>query len=99
VGDVHAALRPSDGRRRVEAGVVHNKLCSFDFERTAVLLLIAAVLAILCRGLRLPYSVGLVGAGMLIGLLLTPQVTLSRELIFTGLARIQPTPTDTPAGS
>ena len=59
----------------------------FDFERTAVLLLlIAAVVAILCRRLRLPYSVGLVGAGMLVALLpFAPQVTLSRELIFTGL--------------
>jgi CPA1 family monovalent cation:H+ antiporter len=59
----------------------------FDFERTAVLLLlIAAVVAIVCRRLHLPYSVGLVGAGMLVALLpFVPEVTLSRELIFTGL--------------
>jgi len=59
----------------------------FDFQRGAVvLLLIAALVAILSRRLRLPYSVGLVAAGMLVALLpFAPPVALSRELIFTGL--------------
>jgi monovalent cation:H+ antiporter, CPA1 family len=50
------------------------------------LLLIAAVVAIVSRRLRLPYSVGLVAAGMTIALLpFAPQVRLTRDLIFTGL--------------
>ena len=51
-----------------------------------VLLLIATVVAIISRRLRLPYSVGLVAVGMGITFLpYTPKVTLTRELIFTGL--------------
>src|SRR5579862_5643035 len=58
-----------------------------NFEKGAVLLLlIAAVVAILTRRLRLPYSVGLVIAGMGVALLpFAPRVTLTKELIFTGL--------------
>lgn len=51
-----------------------------------VLLLIATVVAILTRRLRLPYSVGLVATGMGIALVpFAPQVTLTKDLIFTGL--------------
>ena len=57
----------------------------WDFERTAVLLLlIAAVVAMLSRRLRMPYVVGLVAAGMALAPFV-PQVQLTRELIFTGL--------------
>src|SRR5713101_8439717 len=56
------------------------------FEKGAVLLLIAAVVAILSRRLRLPYSVGLVTAGIALALLpFTPQITLTRELLFVVL--------------
>jgi CPA1 family monovalent cation:H+ antiporter len=59
----------------------------FDFEHGAILLLfIATIVAILTRRLRLPYSVGLVAAGMGIALLpFTPQVTLTKELVYSGL--------------
>jgi monovalent cation:H+ antiporter, CPA1 family len=58
-----------------------------NFERGAVLLLlIATVVAILTRRMRLPYSVGLVAAGMVIALVpFAPKVSLTRDLIFTGL--------------
>ena len=58
-----------------------------NFEKSAVLLLlVAAVVAILSRRLRLPYSVGLVVAGMGVALLpFAPKVSLTKELIFTGL--------------
>jgi len=58
-----------------------------SFEKGAVLLLlVAAVVAILTRRLRLPYSAGLVAAGMVVGLVpFIPKVTLTRDLIFTGL--------------
>src|SRR4051794_25296658 len=48
-----------------------------------VLLLIACLIAMLCRRLGLPYIVGLVVAGFLIALLPNaPELPLSRELIF-----------------
>ncbi|MGD0500776.1 MAG: sodium:proton antiporter [Bryobacteraceae bacterium] len=58
-----------------------------NFEKGVVLLLlIAAVVAILTRRLRLPYSVGLVAAGMGVALLpFAPKMSLTRDLIFTGL--------------
>jgi monovalent cation:H+ antiporter, CPA1 family len=58
-----------------------------NFGNSAVLLLlIASVVAILTRRLRLPYSVGLVAAGMVLALLpFSPKMSLTRELIFTGL--------------
>jgi CPA1 family monovalent cation:H+ antiporter len=58
-----------------------------NFEKGAVLLLlIAAVVAILTRRLHLPYSVGLVAAGMGIALMpFAPKTNLTKELIFTGL--------------
>lgn len=60
---------------------------SSHIENSAVLLLlVAAVVAILTRRLRLPYSVGLVAAGMGIALLpFAPRVTLTQRLIFSGL--------------
>jgi len=58
-----------------------------NFEKSAVvLLLIATVVAILTRRLKLPYSVGLVATGMGIALVpFAPKVSLTRDLIFTGL--------------
>src|SRR4051794_38553864 len=48
-----------------------------------VLLLVACLIAIVSRQSGLPYSVGLVAAGLLIALLPNgPQIPLSRELIF-----------------
>src|SRR2546429_5758509 len=48
-----------------------------------VLLLIACLIAIVSRQSGLPYSVGLVAAGLLVALLPNgPQIQLSRDLIF-----------------
>lgn len=50
------------------------------------LLLIAAVVAMLTRRLRLPYSVGLVAAGIALAVLpYAPRVALTKDLIFTAL--------------
>lgn len=57
-----------------------------NLENGALLLLIAAVVAMLTRRLRLPYTAGLVAAG--IGIAFLPYsltVNLTRDLIFTGL--------------
>src|SRR5947207_24777 len=55
-------------------------------EKGALLLLISAVVAMLTRRLRLPYSVGLVVAGIALALLpLSPQVDLTKDLLFTVL--------------
>jgi monovalent cation:H+ antiporter, CPA1 family len=55
-------------------------------ENWALLLLISAVVAMLTRRLRLPYSVGLVAAGIVIALLpFFPDVRLTKELLFSVL--------------
>ena len=55
-------------------------------EIVALLLLISAVVAILTQRLRLPYSVGLVAAGIVLAFLpFTPEIHLSRSLLFTVL--------------
>lgn len=57
-----------------------------DFQTGALLLLIAAVVAMLTRRLRLPYSVGLVAAGIFLAVLpLAPNVSLTQDLIFIAL--------------
>jgi CPA1 family monovalent cation:H+ antiporter len=57
-----------------------------DFQTGALLLLVAAVVAMLTRRLRLPYSVGLVAAGIVVAIFpFTPKVSLTKDLIFTGL--------------
>jgi CPA1 family monovalent cation:H+ antiporter len=57
-----------------------------DVQTGALLLLLAAVVAMLTRRLRLPYSVGLVAAGIgLAALPFAPMVNLTKELIFTVL--------------
>ena len=56
------------------------------FETGALLLLIAAVVAMLTRRLRVPYNVGLVAAGMALALLpFSPNVPLTKDLLFTAL--------------
>jgi len=57
-----------------------------NFQTGILLLLIAAVVAMLTRRLRLPYSVGLVAAGIILAFLpFAPHVILTKELIFTAL--------------
>jgi len=57
-----------------------------NFQTGALLLLIAAVVAMLTRRLRLPYSVGLVAAGIMLAVLpFAPKVSLTKDLIFTAL--------------
>jgi monovalent cation:H+ antiporter, CPA1 family len=58
----------------------------FDIERVEVLLLIAAIVAMLTRKLRVPYSVGLVASGIILALFsIQPDINLTKELIFTTL--------------
>jgi CPA1 family monovalent cation:H+ antiporter len=55
-----------------------------DIERIEVLLLIAAIVAMLARRLRLPYTVGLVAAGFALAIAQTRlRAPLTRDLIFT----------------
>jgi Na+:H+ antiporter len=57
-----------------------------DFQTGGLLLLVAAIVAMLTRRLRLPYSVGLVAAGIILAILpFTPNVSLTKDLIFTVL--------------
>jgi len=57
-----------------------------NFQTGALLLLIAAVVAMLTRRLRLPYSVGLVAAGIVLASLpWAPDVKLTKDLIFNAL--------------
>jgi CPA1 family monovalent cation:H+ antiporter len=57
-----------------------------SLENSALLLLLSAVIAMVSRRLRLPYSVGLVAAGIVIALLPSvPAVSLTKGLLFTVL--------------
>ncbi len=57
-----------------------------DFQTGALFLLIAAVVAMVTRRLRLPYSVGLVAAGIFLAAMpFAPNVSLTKDLIFTVL--------------
>ncbi len=61
-------------------------LMGLNVERAALLMLIAALVAIVTRRLRLPYSVGLVATGLVLTLLpFAPQVALTKDLLFTVL--------------
>jgi monovalent cation:H+ antiporter, CPA1 family len=56
------------------------------FQAGTLLLLIAAVVAMVTRRLRLPYSVGLVAAGIVLAFLpFVPKINLTKDLIFTAL--------------
>jgi CPA1 family monovalent cation:H+ antiporter len=58
----------------------------FNFQAGALLLLIAAVVAILTRRLHLPYSVGLVAAGIFLSIFpFAEKIILTKDLIFTVL--------------
>lgn len=58
----------------------------FGFQSGTLLLLIAAVVAILTRRLRLPYSVGLVAAGIgLAAIPYVPRIQVTKSLIYTVL--------------
>ena len=64
------------------------KSMDLNFETGALLLLIAAVVAMLTRRLHLPYSVGLVAAGIILAILpFAPKVSLTKDLIFTALSQ------------
>ncbi len=55
----------------------------FSIERIGLLLLIAAVVSMLARRLRLPYTVGLVIAGLGIAFMAVPlEISLTKDLIF-----------------
>jgi CPA1 family monovalent cation:H+ antiporter len=55
-----------------------------SIERIEILLLIAAVVAMLARRLHVPYSVGLVFAGIGLALLpFSPNIELTKQLVFT----------------
>jgi monovalent cation:H+ antiporter, CPA1 family len=55
-----------------------------NIETIEILLLVAAVVAMLARRLRVPYSIGLVFAGIALAVLpFTPNVELTKQLIFT----------------
>src|ERR1043166_4506763 len=55
-----------------------------SIEKIEVLLLVAAVVAMLARRLRVPYSIGLVVAGVCLAFLpFAPTVQLTKQLIFT----------------
>jgi CPA1 family monovalent cation:H+ antiporter len=57
-----------------------------DIQNGALLLLIAAVVAMLTRRIHLPYSVGLVVAGIALAAMpFAPKVYLTKDLIFTAL--------------
>ncbi|MCU1266792.1 MAG: nhaP [Acidobacteria bacterium] len=59
---------------------------TLTIERIEILLLIAAVVAMLARRLRVPYSVGLVVAGIGLAMIrFAPDIQLTKELIFTAL--------------
>jgi len=55
-------------------------------QAVTLLLLIAAVVAMLSRRLRLPYSVGLVAAGIILAISpFAPKIELTKDLIFTAI--------------
>lgn len=57
-----------------------------QFQTVTVLLLVAAVVAMLTRRVRLPYSVGLVVAGFVLAAVpFAPQVALTKDLLFSAL--------------
>jgi CPA1 family monovalent cation:H+ antiporter len=57
-----------------------------DFKTGTLLLLVAAVVAMLTKRLRLPYSAGLVTAGLALAALpFAPTITLTKDFLFTAL--------------
>jgi CPA1 family monovalent cation:H+ antiporter len=57
---------------------------ALTIERVEILLLIAAIVAMLARRLHVPYSIGLVFAGIGLALLpFSPNIALTKQLVFT----------------
>lgn len=57
-----------------------------SFQTGTLLLLIAAVVAMLSKRLRLPYSAGLVAAGIALAAIpFAPRIVVTKDLIYTGL--------------
>jgi CPA1 family monovalent cation:H+ antiporter len=66
-----------------ESSDMENEVGGFSFLTLGTVLLIASLVAILSRRLKLPYSVGLVTAGIVLAVLPTGiEVPLTRDLIF-----------------
>jgi Na+:H+ antiporter len=62
-----------------------------NFQTGVLLLLIAGIVAMLTRRVRLPYSVGLVAAGIILATLpFAPKVSLTKVLIFDWTAPTAP---------
>ena len=79
------ATPASPGRPKAPLTIRHFKM-ELDVQTGALLLLLAAVVAMVTRRLRLPYSVGLVVAGICLAALpFAPNVNLTKDLIFTVL--------------
>ncbi|HWC95113.1 MAG TPA: sodium:proton antiporter [Candidatus Sulfopaludibacter sp.] len=79
----HSKDEGNNQRRRYRRG---SAPVNFDLQTGGLLLVIAAVVAMLTRRLRLPYSVGLVSAGILLAFApFAPQVELTKDLVFTVL--------------
>jgi monovalent cation:H+ antiporter, CPA1 family len=71
-------------RRLNSHGIVGSAKMDLSVGTIEFLLLVAAIVAMLARRFRLPYSVGLVVAGVFLSLLqVLPQIQFSRQLIFT----------------
>jgi monovalent cation:H+ antiporter, CPA1 family len=57
-----------------------------DFQTSTLLLLIACIVAMLTRRLHLPYSAGLVAAGIgLAAIPMAPRIVVTKDLIYAGL--------------
>lgn len=57
-----------------------------NFQTATLLLLVASIVAMLTKRLRLPYSVGLVAAGIVLAAIpFAPRIALTKDLIYTGL--------------
>ena len=57
-----------------------------DVQTAMLLLLVAAIVAMLAKRLRFPYSVGLVIAGIILAAVpFAPRIVVTRDLIYTGL--------------
>jgi CPA1 family monovalent cation:H+ antiporter len=71
---------------RLDAAWREGRRVELNIQTGTLLLLIAAVVAMLTRRLRLPYSVGLVAAGIVLATLpLALKIVLTKNLIYTAL--------------
>src|SRR6266536_6284764 len=71
-------------RANIRGRIIRIQAMALTIERVEILLLVAAVVAMLARRLRVPYSIGLLLAGIALALLpFAPQIQLTKELIFS----------------